>query len=93
LDQQDWKTTVPAARHQVAGHFLRTLRLIEAGMLEQAETCLSARRWRKDIDLTGVPGEVLHKTEVLASRALTLAQHGDPDALAEMVTRIVDVWS
>src|SRR5688572_5896679 len=92
VQENDWKATVPA-RDEVATYFLGCLRLVEAGMFEQAETCLLPQRWRGELDLTGVPGDVVHRTEVLSSRARGLVRYGDPDAVTDLVTRIVNLWA
>ena len=95
LDQQDWKTgsVASAARHHVASHFLRCLRLVDAGMLEEAALCLARNAWHAGLDLSGVPPAVVSRTEFLCSRARGLVSHGDPDAIGELVDEIVDLWA
>jgi hypothetical protein len=95
MNRPDWKTTfiAAAARFKVASHFLRCLRLIDAGMLEEAERCMARDAWRKGVDLTGVPPEVVEKTEALCSRARGGMEHGNAEALGETVDEIVDLWT
>jgi hypothetical protein len=95
VGQQDWKTTfiAGAARHHVAAHFFRCLRLLDARMLEEAKLCLARDAWRFGIDLTGVPPDILDRTENLRRTARSLLDQGNAEPVGDMVNEIVDLWS
>jgi hypothetical protein len=90
----DWKTTfvTSATRSQVVSHFMGCLRFVEGQMLDDAERCLSHRHWRAEVDLTGVPLDVVDATDSLCARAVGLIEYGDAARIADIIVRILELW-
>jgi hypothetical protein len=93
--ESDWTVSDAgvAARGVVAAYFSECARLVEAGLLEQAERRLARKAWRRDADLGGAPPDLVYRTETLVSRARGLAQYGDPDAISSAIAGLLKLWS
>ena len=91
----EWKSTYlgVAARSAVATHFLRCLRMLDAGMLAEAKPCFARRAWREGIDLTGVPNDIIEKTEALCASTRYLFEYRDEKSVRAAAHEILDLWS
>ena len=92
LNGTDWKDTSAGAeaRAHVVGYLLGLHRLVDAGMDAEVGRYLATGRWRDGVDLTGVPEEVVRRTESLTRALHTHAT--DARALLGVLNQLLDLW-
>jgi hypothetical protein len=94
-DEEYWRTTFPSAAFaREAREFgLRLLQALEEGGCKAASEILRSSRWRRNIDLAGVPHEALTEIDNGFSAAAGAISAQDAEAARDRIHEVIQFCS